>query len=172
MNLFPLLSLALPALSSPLSTASANSTAPHTTFLFNANLTTTAPILIGATPFGLTTILPITGGAFSGPGLEGKITTGLARRVTGTTSTNRADATYVLRTRDGANIAVTERAAIPGVEVMFEAAGGRYAWLNNVTAWTMATVPEDGVIRLKFWRMERLGREGLVDKPKFQWLGD
>ena len=48
---------------------------------------------------------------------------------------------------------MTERAAIPGVEVMFEAAGGRYAWLNNVTAWTMATVPEDGVIRLKFWRV-------------------
>ncbi|KAL8796537.1 MAG: hypothetical protein Q9195_001211 [Heterodermia aff. obscurata] len=89
--------------------------------------------------------MPINGGAFSGPGLKGKVITGLAKRITGSTSTNRAEANYVLRTSDGTNIAVSERAAIPGVEVMFETASGKYAYLNNVTAWTMATLPVDNM---------------------------
>ena len=82
----------------------------------------------------------------------GKITTGLVTSVTGNPPTNRATATYVLTTNDGANIVVSEQAAIPYVEVLFEAGNGKYGYLNNVTAWATGS-EENNVISLNFWQV-------------------
>lgn len=82
----------------------------------------------------------------------GKITTGLAISVTGNPPTNRATATYVLTTNDGANIVVSEQAAIPYVEVLFEAGNGKYGYLNNATAWATGS-EENNVISLNFWQV-------------------
>ena len=71
MNVLSLLLLALPAVVSTLSVGLASSVAPRTTLLFSANLTIAEPIVIGDTPFGLETIMPIVGGTFSGPSLKG-----------------------------------------------------------------------------------------------------
>ena len=44
---------------------------PSVTLLFSANLTIADPIVIGQTPFGEELVVPVTGGAFSGPNLKG-----------------------------------------------------------------------------------------------------
>ena len=85
----------------------------------------------------------------------GKVTTGFVTSVTGNPLTNRATATYVLTTNDGANMVVSEQATIPYVEAFFEAGNGEYGYLNNVTAW--ATGSEDNnVISLCFWQVRLL----------------
>ncbi|KAH6708963.1 hypothetical protein BKA61DRAFT_579958 [Leptodontidium sp. MPI-SDFR-AT-0119] len=125
---------------------------PTLELLFSANLTLGIPIDIGLTPFGEKLIVPITDGAFSGPGLNGKVTIGLVTSLTGSHGTQRADATYVLQTNDGANIVLTERAIIPYVEILFETGSSKYGWLNNVTAWATGT-ESDGLLSLNFWKV-------------------
>ena len=82
----------------------------------------------------------------------GNVTTGLVTSVTGNPPTNRATAAYVLTTNDGANIVVSEQAAIPYVEVLFEAGNGKYGYLNNVTAWATGS-EENNVVSLNFWQV-------------------
>ena len=84
----------------------------------------------------------------------GKVVLGLVSSLTGPENTQRADATYVLTTNDGANIVVTERAVIPYVEVLFETGSSKYAYLNKVTAWATGT-EADGLIHLNFWQVWR-----------------
>ena len=73
--------------------------------------------------------------------------------MTGAPSVNHAEANFILTTSDGASIAVTERAAIPYTTAMFEAGSGKYAYLNNVTAWTLSTLPQNNVISLNYWQV-------------------
>ena len=76
------------------------------------------------------------------------------RRVDGGSSASSAEVNWVLTTSDGANIAVTEHASLPGVEVLFSAAsGGKYAYLNNVTAWTQSNGIQNGAESLEYWRV-------------------
>lgn len=49
-----------------------NPTKPDLTYLFTVNITTSAHLPIGTTPFGERQFEPITGGTFSGPRLQGK----------------------------------------------------------------------------------------------------
>ncbi|KAG6986558.1 hypothetical protein G7Y79_00078g100120 [Physcia stellaris] len=168
MKVFPLLSFALAAAANPLlSTRAAHPKPPTVSLLFSANITIDDPIIIGQTPFGFEVIVQVTGGAFKGPRLAGAhllpsklplfnaaISCGntLNENVTGNPPTNRATATYVLTTNDGTNIVVSEQAAIPYVEVLFEAGNGKYGYLNNVTAWATGS-EENNVISLNFWQL-------------------
>ena len=45
---------------------------PALTYLFSVNVTTSATVSIGTTPFGERAFIPITGGSFSGPKVSGK----------------------------------------------------------------------------------------------------
>ena len=72
--------------------------------------------------------------------------------LTGTRGVQRADATYVLRTDDGANIAILEKAVIPFVEVLFQAGAGKYDYLNNITAFATGT-ENNGLLSLNFWQV-------------------
>ena len=82
----------------------------------------------------------------------GKVTLGLVSSLVGSGETQRADATYVLTTNDGANIVVTERAVIPYVEVLFETGSPKYAYLNKVIAWATGS-EENGLLQLNFWQV-------------------
>ncbi len=62
-----LLSLAATGLGWPL----ADPKPPALTYLYTVNLTSPAPINVGAGPRGIRQVIPISGGAFSGPKLSG-----------------------------------------------------------------------------------------------------
>ncbi|ELR10232.1 hypothetical protein GMDG_04620 [Pseudogymnoascus destructans 20631-21] len=64
---------------------------PTLKLLFSANLTLGIPVDVGLTTFGEKLIVPITDGAFSGPGLNGEVTIGLVTSLTGSQGTQRAD---------------------------------------------------------------------------------
>ena len=82
----------------------------------------------------------------------GKIIVGLASSVIDPSTAPRVDATFVVQTTDGATIVVTERAAIPGVEVLFATASEKYGWLNNVTAWASGA-ESNGAATLNYWQV-------------------
>ena len=77
---------------------------------------------------------------------------GIVNSLTGTRGVQRADATYVLTTDDGANIAIIEKAVIPFVEVLFQAGAGKYDYLNNITAFATGT-ENNGLLSLNFWQV-------------------
>lgn len=112
------------------------------------------PLEVGMTPSGRRRVIPITGGTFEGPRLEGIVLPGGADwQVIDTSDQTRLEARYVLRTDDGATIAVVNsgirrgprevmQRLIQGEEVSpaeyyfrstpsFEVDNERYAWLNN-----------------------------------------
>lgn len=105
---------------------------------------TSTPISFSGNSLGLNTDQSIA--------CPGKVTIGLVTSLTGSHGTQRADATYVLQTNDGANIVLTERAIIPYVEILFETGSSKYGWLNNVTAWATGT-ESDGLLSLNFWKV-------------------
>ncbi|RMZ71403.1 UPF0311 domain-containing [Pyrenophora seminiperda CCB06] len=92
-------------------------------------------------PHGLRTAIPIVGGEFTGPRLNGRVLNlgadwGLTDPRTGIFS---ADTRYQLQTYDGAYIYIrTSGADQPGGEshlrVIFETGDRRYYWLNSVIA--------------------------------------
>ncbi|OAF54723.1 hypothetical protein VC83_08974 [Pseudogymnoascus destructans] len=108
---------------------------PTLKLLFSANLTLGIPVDVGLTTFGEKLIVPITDGAFSGPGLNGEVTIGLVTSLTGSQGTQRADLPI-----------------IPYVEILFETGSSKYGWLNNVTAWATGT-ESDGLLSLNFWKV-------------------
>lgn len=98
----------------------------RTEYAFTARVSVAAPRAIAATPEGLRRFVPITGGTVEGPLLRGEILAG-----GGDSQLVRADgvfeleASYLIRTEDGAEVEVLNRGLRHGsVEVMARLAQG------------------------------------------------
>ena len=114
-----------------------------TTFVFEENATLAPAVVLGETPLGRRQAIPITGGTFSGPGIQGRILPGgadyqLVRSDGGVV----IDADYFLQTDDGAVIHVRNvgiisppkaagGAAYAYCAPKFDAPVGKYGWLND-----------------------------------------
>ncbi|KAL2165661.1 hypothetical protein VTG60DRAFT_4065 [Thermothelomyces hinnuleus] len=113
--------------------------APGLTYLYSLNCTLGQALPVGAGPHGTRTVIPITGGTFSGPRLS-------------------ADTRYHLQTDDGAHIFI--RTAGPAQEdgkihlsIKFETGSEKYYWLNNIVAVGVLTTG-NGYVAIDGWQLE------------------
>lgn len=99
-------------------------------------------IPVGETPLGKRNIVPITGGTFSGPGIEGTIIAGgWDWQLTRSDGCTEIEADYMIQTNDGVVINVFNVGALCPPEAgvrspaktqpRFEAPKGKYDWLNR-----------------------------------------
>lgn len=116
-------------------------TAPGLEYLYTAYADCDPPIFTSQTPKGLRTAIPIIGGNFTGPRLNGKILNlgadwGLTDPQTGLFS---PDTRYNLQTDDGANVYVQSSGTLQPdatlhLRLLFETGDKNYYWLNNIVA--------------------------------------
>ncbi|KAF2664699.1 hypothetical protein BT63DRAFT_429448 [Microthyrium microscopicum] len=113
--------------------------APGLTYLYTVNLNVSTPIDLGVGPAGLRRIVPVIGGVFTGPKLNGT-----AFAVGGDfgfadpkTTVFYSDTRYAFNTSDGALIYVTSTgASVNGTlhsHFKYETSSAAYAWLNTIT---------------------------------------
>ena len=114
-----------------------------TAFVFEENATLAPALMLGETPLGRRQAIPITGGTFSGPGIQGRILPGGADFQTVRQDGGVViDADYFLQTDDGVVIHVRNvgliippktpgAAAYPYAAPKFDAPNGKYGWLND-----------------------------------------
>ena len=85
-------------------------TAPALDFAFRLDVTVAAPLELGVTHLGRRRVIPITGGAITGPRLQGRVLPGGADwQVIRADGTAELDARYTLEASDGALISVVNR---------------------------------------------------------------
>jgi hypothetical protein len=126
----------------PLGAISTNITAPVAPaleYMYTAYADCKAGLYESQTPKGIRTAIPIVGGNFTGPRLNGKILNlgadwGLTDPRTGIFS---ADTRYQLKTNDGANIFIQtagseQPSGTSHLRVQFETGDKEYYWLNSV----------------------------------------
>lgn len=140
--------------------------APRLEFAFEEIVTLGQAIPVGETSRGKRNIIPITGGTFSGPGIQGEIIAGgwdwQLSRPDGCTE---IEADYMIRTDDGVVINVINVGALcplePGrtgpamTQPRFEAPRGKYEWLNKTAfiGTLDAAPPESGpAVRIRFFK--------------------
>jgi hypothetical protein len=155
--------------------------APSLEFLYNCNATLLPAIEVGLGPHGTRNVIPIAGGSFSGPKLNGKylsltLTLAFSKRANwnfyraGTIlnlgadwglvdnqGVFSADTRYQLHTSDGADIYIrTSGPAQPDgtlqLRVIFETGSKKYWWLNNVVAIGVLTVG-NGWVDINVWQL-------------------
>lgn|SRR6185312_2863303 len=86
-------------------------TAPCLEFVMEAHVIVGAALDVGCAPAGERRIIPITGGAFEGPGLRGRVLAGGADwQIIRADNTAELDARYTLETESGGLIYVRNRA--------------------------------------------------------------
>lgn len=115
--------------------------APSLEFAFEEIVTLGPPVNLGKTGHGGRTIIPITGGSFSGPAIRGTVLPGgwdwQLLRSDGCTE---LEADYMLRAEDGTVINVVNKgvacppeAGLPPLRTMavFEAPTGKHDWLSK-----------------------------------------
>jgi len=130
---------------------------PSLRLLYTSSVIVGQPMVVGTTPYGERRIIPIQGGSFAGPRLEGKVLPGGADwQVIRTDGTAELEARYTLETDDGALIYVLNQGIRSGSkEVMgrltrgekvhpseyyfrtrpvFETGAPKYQWLHNIVA--------------------------------------
>ncbi|KAI0912696.1 hypothetical protein F4823DRAFT_633060 [Ustulina deusta] len=108
---------------------------PSLTHLCTINITTSAGISIGTIPAGTLVTIPITGGSFAGPKLNGKVVSGGAdQSITDANGIFSPDGRFILQTKDGANISFRDWGYAPFVYASFETGFTAYEWLNSVVA--------------------------------------
>lgn len=144
-------------------------TAPGLEYLYTVFADCEPGIFTSQTAKGLRTAIPIVGGNFTGPRLNGKILDlgadwGLTDPQTGVFS---ADTRYNLQTNDGANIYIqTSGSAQPDgklhLRLVFETGDKDYYWLNFVTAVGVlqrVAVYENGTftLRIDAWNVSHAG---------------
>ncbi|KAL5118772.1 hypothetical protein ACEQ8H_003275 [Pleosporales sp. CAS-2024a] len=108
-------------------------------------------------------VIPIIGGTFSGPRMNGSVLNlGADWRLTDAQGALRPEARYALRTLDGASIVVeTEGFPVAAdadgrtmLRAKFEAgAGGPYAWLNDVVGVGVLTREGTAAVRIDMWHV-------------------
>lgn len=139
---------------------------PLTTELaFEALVDIGAPVAMGETALGRRRMIPITGGTFKGPRIEGVVVAGGADwqtvRADGVTV---VEAIYAIRASDGAVIAVRNLGLVAPVEggspyvrttPTFDAPQGPHDWLNrNVFAGAIQVAnPERTQVRITVFRV-------------------
>jgi Protein of unknown function (DUF3237) len=143
----------------------------HSTFLFEARIGLSAPLVVGATPEGHRAIYHVTGGELSGPKIKGKYlpSGGEWARIRPDGSL-AIDVRCCVETDEGALIYVTYqgRLVVPAelqaqvfdmtapdrpppstyyfrVAPLFETANEKYAWLNGIQAVGVGEVVQGGV---------------------------
>lgn len=139
---------------------------PRLEFAFEEIVTLGEAIAVGETPLGRRTIIPITGGTFSGPGLEGTIIAGgWDWQLTRSDGCTEVEADYMIRTNDGVVINVINVGALcppePGrtgpakTQPRFEAPKGKYDWLNRAAfIGTLELAPNSDVpaVRIRIYK--------------------
>lgn len=143
--------------------------APKLVFAFEEDVTLGPDIHVGETALGRRNIVPITGGTFAGPGIQGTILPGgwdwqLVRN----DGCVQIEANYMLRTDDGVVINVINKgvACPPGpgskptplrTTPVFEAPRGKYEWLGK-SAFVGTLEPGRGgatpSVHIRFFRAE------------------
>src|SRR6185437_10641165 len=87
------------------------SQAPRLEFVFEARVTIAPTVEMGETPRGRQRMIPITGGVVEGPNFKAEVLAGGADwQIIRPDGVAELTAQYVIRTPDGANIAVVNRA--------------------------------------------------------------
>jgi hypothetical protein len=142
---------------------------PTLQLLYTSRIDIAAPLDIGKTPHGQRRVINITGGAFAGPRLSGRILPGGADwQIVRSDGIVEVDARYTLETDDGALIYITNwglRHGPPGVisrlgagdkvdpseyyfrsTPAFETGAPEYAWLNGIIAVAVGERRADAVI--------------------------
>jgi len=150
-------------------TLPAASVTPGLKLLYTSRIDIAALLDLGNTPHGQRRIIDITGGAFSGPRLSGRILPGGADwQVVRSDGVVEVDARYTLQTDDGALIYITNRGLRHGppevirrltagekvdaseyyfrTTPVFETGAPQYAWLNGVIAVAVGERRADAVI--------------------------
>jgi hypothetical protein len=147
---------ALLAASGSVSAAEGMTAAPlKSRFAFEANVTVSAPLVIGPATIGLRRVVPITGGTVTGPRFTGRVVPGGADwQVVRPDGVLQIEAKYTLESNDGVLVMVTNRGVRHGPQAVidklargepvdpsqyyfrtaaeFEApAESKYAWLNR-----------------------------------------
>ena len=116
---------------------------PNTEFVYEALIELGQGFLkLGIGPLGERTIVPITGGRFQGPGIQGTVLSGGAdRQLSRADGATLLNALYELKTEDGAVITVNNRALVTKrpdggpyafSQLQITAPEGRHAWLNHL----------------------------------------
>jgi hypothetical protein len=139
---------------------------PRLEFAFEEIVMLGQAIPVGETPLGKRNIVPITGGTFSGPGIEGTIIAGgwdwqLAR----SDGCTEIEADYMIRTDDGVVINVVNVGALCPPEAgattlaktypRFEAPKGNYDWLNRsafIGTLEIAPAAAGPAVRIRFYK--------------------
>ncbi|KAJ4414722.1 hypothetical protein N0V82_007774 [Gnomoniopsis sp. IMI 355080] len=143
-SFFSALVVAATALASPAGNSS-EPAAPATKYLFTANIYTGAAIQLGQTPAGQRAFQSISGGTFSGPGMQGTIVGGLDYGLVDGDGYFNPDVVYLLQTSDACDILVHGTGHVPNVLVLFETACAKYDWLNGVVAYGLAAPVAGGI---------------------------
>lgn len=151
-----------------MSTEAQNPAGPETEFVMQLKVTLDAPYVVGETPHGRRTVIPITGGTFEGPRLKGTIIPGGADWQLAKGSRTEVEAIYSIKTDDGVYIHIRNR----GIINMGKDANGNpsfyfkcapqfeapedspYAWLNNSLFLCAPAPSEQGGITLNVWRVK------------------
>lgn len=125
-----LLGLALPVLGN---SAVQHRPAPALTYLCTIKLKTGTPIPGGAVAAETQLMIPIRGGAFTGPRLNGTIAPmGADFSLTSEDGDFMPDGTFVMQTSDGANIVFHDAGHAPYAHASFKTGMQNYTWLNKV----------------------------------------
>ena len=117
--------------------------APRTEFVYQAVVEIAPTVPLGDSPLGERRIVPITGGAFEGPNIRGKVLPGGAdRQLIRKDGVRRLDALYEMQADDGAVITVRNQVLVaPGSAgapdyrfstLDITAPEGPHAWLNRL----------------------------------------
>ena len=149
-------------------TSTAAQDAPTLEFAFEEIVTLGQAVPVGETPLGRRNIIPITGGTFSGPGIQGTIIAGgWDWQLTRSDGCTEIEADYMIRTDDGVVINVINVGALcppePGrtgpavTQPRFEAPKGKYEWLNrSAFLGTLDAAPPGSgpAVRIRFFKAQ------------------
>ncbi|KAH6901066.1 hypothetical protein BKA70DRAFT_1524688 [Coprinopsis sp. MPI-PUGE-AT-0042] len=135
---------------------------PKLTLLYSMEALLGDRFSLGPIPTGEERIvIPIVGGSFEGPRLNGTVLNlGADWRLTDARGAIRPDARYNIRTHDGTNIFVqTEGFPLPDGRTMlrgkFETgSNGTYGWLNDVVGIGVLRRNGTSAVRIEMWHAE------------------
>ncbi|GAB1320869.1 hypothetical protein MFIFM68171_11079 [Madurella fahalii] len=140
MRLISVLTL-LATLLGPAVAADAVPPPPGVQFLYSANITVGLPIDVGAIPAGNVTVIPVIGGALTGPKIAGKmLAIGADWNLQTSAGNYYSDMRAQIRTMDNSNIYVQMSGLMQGnngviyVRATFQTGSTDYWWLNYAFA--------------------------------------